>query len=152
MATNPPSTLPISYQIAAGLLHDSSWLEWSGVEWSDREAWLVSCVCIGVISPVHTACTVAYILSLPIYTHTCTHTPHTCTPQLVMGEDAVLTFSCTSVVEREEWTEAFRVLNQLAQPCGTPQQVPLPITGEDEERGEGRREGEVKLRVEFERA
>ena len=69
-----------------------------------------------------------------------------------MGEDAVLTFSCTSVVEREEWTEAFRVLNQLAQPCGTPQQVPLPITGEDEERGEGRREGEVKLRVEFERA
>ena len=90
--------------------------------------------------------------SSDLHTHMHTHTPHTCTPQLVMGEDAVLTFSCTSVVEREEWTEAFRVLNQLAQPCGTPQQVPLPITGENEERGEGRREGEVKLRVEFERA
>ena len=87
---------------------------------------------------VHTMHTgVIFNLLINTLTHTHTHT-HTHT-QLVMGEEAVLTFSCTSVVEREEWTEAFRVLNQLAQPCGNPQQVTLPITGEEGERGEGRR-------------
>ena len=35
-------------------------------------------------------------------------------PQLVMGDEAVLTFGCSTFIEREEWTEAFRILNQLA--------------------------------------
>ena len=88
---------------------------------------------------MHTGVIFNLLINTLTHTHTHTHT-HT---QLVMGEEAVLTFSCTSVVEREEWTEAFRVLNQLAQPCGNPQQVTLPITGEEGERGEGRRwEGE----------
>lgn len=70
--------------------------------------------------------------------HTCTHT-HV---QLVMGEEAVLTFSCTTVMEREEWTEAFRILNQLAQPYGSSKQATPPITGEGGGRGEGERVGE----------
>ena len=46
--------------------------------------------------------------------HTHTHT-HACTPtQLVMGDEAVLTFGCSTFIEREEWTEAFRILNQMA--------------------------------------
>jgi hypothetical protein len=32
----------------------------------------------------------------------------------VMGDEAVLTFGCSTFIEREEWTEAFRILNQLA--------------------------------------
>lgn len=31
-----------------------------------------------------------------------------------MGDEAVLTFGCGTFIEREEWTEAFRILNQLA--------------------------------------
>jgi len=69
--------------------------------------------------------------------HTCTHTHM----QLVMGEEAVLTFSCTTVMEREEWTEAFRILNQLAQPYGSSKQVTPPITGEGGGRGEGEQMG-----------
>ena len=31
-----------------------------------------------------------------------------------MCEEAVLTFGCGTFIEREEWTEAFKILNQLA--------------------------------------
>ena len=44
-------------------------------------------------------------------------------------------------MEREEWTEAFRILNQLAQPYGSSKQVTPPITGEGGGRGEGEQVG-----------
>ena len=37
--------------------------------------------------------------------------------QLVKGEEVVLTFSCSSTLERDDWMESFRVLKQLALPC-----------------------------------
>ena len=69
------------------------------------------------------------IVTQPPHTHTLTHThTHTHT-QLIMGDEAIVTFSCSSVVEREEWTEAFRVLNQLALPLDAAEQAAMPLTG-----------------------
>ena len=63
----------------------------------------------------------------------------------------ILTFACSSVMEREEWTESFRILNQLALPCETAQgSKPQSGTGEGEGKGgggeerKGRRGGEGK--------
>ena len=50
--------------------------------------------------------------------------------QLVKGDEVILTFACSSIMEREEWLESFRILNQLAVPCDTGQQLNKPITGE----------------------
>ena len=49
--------------------------------------------------------------------------------QLIKGDEVILTFACPSIMEREEWTESFRVLNQLALPCDTEQQLSKPLTG-----------------------
>lgn len=46
-----------------------------------------------------------------------------------MGEEAVLTFGCATVIEREGWTEAFRILNQLAPAFVGSQVVATPIKG-----------------------
>ena len=58
-----------------------------------------------LILPVNLLSNCVFTTSLSLsHTHT----------QLVMGEEAVLTFGCGTFIEREEWTEAFRILNQLA--------------------------------------
>lgn len=49
--------------------------------------------------------------------------------QLIKGDEVILTFACGSVMEREEWVESFRILNQLALPCDTGQYLSKPITG-----------------------
>ncbi len=50
--------------------------------------------------------------------------------QLFLGEDPLITFSCATMVEREEWTEAFRVLKLLALPSVETVSSSSPHTGE----------------------
>lgn len=50
-------------------------------------------------------------------------------PQLIKGDEVILTFACGSMMERDEWTESFRILNQLALSCETGQPLSKPITG-----------------------
>ena len=38
-------------------------------------------------------------------------------PQLLVGDEVVLTFGCSSVSEREEWMKAFDVFRQIALPA-----------------------------------
>ena len=49
--------------------------------------------------------------------------------QLIKGDEVILTFACSSVHERDEWTDSFRVLNQLALPCDAGQQTNKPLSG-----------------------
>lgn len=54
------------------------------------------------------------------------------TSQLLKGEDVVLTFSCSTLVERDEWTESLRILNQLALCRADHRLSQLPHSGENE--------------------
>lgn len=52
-------------------------------------------------------------------------------PQLLVGEEVVLTLGCSSFMEREEWTNAFDVFKKMALPVKTIAEHPLPQSTTD---------------------